>query len=93
MADDLAKGYLRVVDENVRLRIENTKLLTALTAIMELDGEINPNNYDDCDVSKLNNAFIEAFYIARAALAEAPQERIDEEAPQGRIDTASKGGE
>ncbi len=47
---------------------ENAKLRAALGSIMELEGEINPMNYDADDVSKLNNAFIESYHIARAAL-------------------------
>lgn len=51
-----------------RLRAENERLRAALGSIMELEGEINPMNYDADDVSKLNNAFIESYHIARAAL-------------------------
>ena len=49
---------------------EIERLRAALISIMQLDGEINPMNYDAHDVSKLNNAFIEAYHIARAALAQ-----------------------
>ncbi len=51
---------------------ENAKLRAALGSIMELEGEINPMNYDADDVSKLNNAFIESYHIARAALEGKP---------------------
>lgn len=49
---------------------EIDRLRAALEQIMKLEGEINPMNYDADDVSKLNNAFIDAFHIARAALGD-----------------------
>ena len=49
---------------------EIERLRAALEAIKALPGEINPSNYDYADVVALNDAFIEAFQIARAALAQ-----------------------
>lgn len=42
----------------------------ALMQIMELEGEINPVNYDHDDACKLNSAFCEGYDIARRALAQ-----------------------
>lgn len=47
---------------------EVERLREALKRIEALPGEINPSNYDHDDVVALNNSFIEAFQIARAAL-------------------------
>jgi len=51
-------------------RNQNKRLRAALSQIMKLEGEINPCNYDYDDVIKLNDAFIEAYHIAKNALGE-----------------------
>ncbi len=48
---------------------EIERLREALSAIMDVGGEINPSNYNHEDVCSLNNAFIGQFQIARAALS------------------------
>ncbi len=53
-------------------------LREALEAIMEVGGEINPSNYNHEDVCALNNAFVEQFQIAEAALA-SPRNQTPEE--------------
>lgn len=60
--------YVRLNVATIELAKSNARMRAALISITELDGEINPMNYDADDVSKLNNAFIEAYHIARAAL-------------------------
>lgn len=47
---------------------EVRRLREALTNIKNLPGELNLSNYNSDDVDALNNAHIEAFQIARAAL-------------------------
>ncbi|WP_396190315.1 hypothetical protein [Flavobacterium sp.] len=64
----VAREMARLDDEIATLRAENEKLRAALEQIKALPGEINPSNYDHNDVETLNNAFIEAYHIARAAL-------------------------
>lgn len=51
------------------LKSQADALAEALNEIMFMDGEINMGNYTDDDVRKLNNAFIDCYKIARAALA------------------------
>ena len=60
--------YVRLNAAVIEFAKSNARMRTALISITELEGEINPMNYDAHDVSKLNNAFIEAYHIARAAL-------------------------
>lgn len=43
-------------------------LRKALKDIMDLDGEINPSNFNEDDALYLNSQFIEAFNIAEQAL-------------------------
>ena len=45
------------------------KMAEALEEIKELDGELNPNNYDHEDVIFLNEQFIDAYKISKEALA------------------------
>lgn len=45
------------------------EMAAALENIKNLEGEINPSNYDHEDVCFLNNAFIETYNIAQQALA------------------------
>lgn len=45
------------------------KMAQALRDIMDLQGEINPSNYDHDDVCKLNSSFVESWIIANAAIA------------------------
>jgi hypothetical protein len=45
-------------------------LLEALREIRDLDGEINPNNYDHDDVCNLNSQFIRSYEIADDAIAQ-----------------------
>jgi hypothetical protein len=47
---------------------ENARLRTALEEIRDLPGEINTSNYNHDDAVRLNDAFIETYHIARAAL-------------------------
>jgi predicted nuclease with TOPRIM domain len=54
--------------ENKQLRAENERLRAALEEIRDLPGEINTSNYNHDDVVRLNDAFIETYHIARAAL-------------------------
>ena len=60
--------YVRLNAAIMALAKSNARMRAALISITELEGEINLNNYDSDDVSKLNNAFIETFHIARAVL-------------------------
>ncbi len=56
--------------ENERLRAEIKRMRTALEEIRDLPGEINTGNYNHDDAVRLNDAFIETYHIARAALEE-----------------------
>jgi hypothetical protein len=53
-----------------KLRAENERLRAALEEIRDLPGEINTGNYNHDDAVRLNDAFIETYHIARAALEE-----------------------
>jgi hypothetical protein len=64
MADEIEK--LR--DEVKKFRAENERLRAALEEIRDLPGEINTGNYNHDDVVRLNDAFIETYHIASAAL-------------------------
>jgi hypothetical protein len=46
--------------------------VAALEEIRDLPGEINTGNYNHDDAVRLNDAFIETYHIARAALEEKP---------------------
>lgn len=59
--------------EITRLRAANAELVAALKEIAELPGELNPSNYTHDDVCACNNAFIETWVIARAALTKAKE--------------------
>lgn len=52
----------------VEAAYEIVRLRAALREIGELPGELNPSNYTHDDVCILNDAHIEAWAIARAAL-------------------------
>jgi hypothetical protein len=52
-----------------RLTAERRELVEALRFISDLEGEINPSNYDHDDACNLNRAFCEAITTAADALA------------------------
>jgi hypothetical protein len=52
------------------------ELIEAMETIRDLPGEINPANYSDDDVHVLNNAFIEAYQVAVAAISRARGEQL-----------------
>jgi hypothetical protein len=58
----------KAANEIKRLRAENKQLRAALEEIRDLPGEINTGNYNHDDAVRLNDAFIETYHIARAAL-------------------------
>jgi hypothetical protein len=58
--------------EIARLRAENERLRATLEEIRDLPGEINTGNYNHDDAVRLNDAFIETYHIARAALEGKP---------------------
>jgi len=56
-------------DTLARLQRERDQAVEALREIAELDGEINPSNYDHDDACYLNTQFCYTATIARATLA------------------------
>jgi hypothetical protein len=69
---ELALKYVselnRVIAQRNEVVAENGRLRAALEEIRDLPGEINTGNYNHDDAVRLNDAFIEAYHIARAAL-------------------------
>lgn len=71
IADSMTSGARFVIEKLAEHVLGYDETLAALQSIADLPGEINQYNYDHDDVIALNDAHIEAYQIATAALAKA----------------------